>query len=194
MLKPYWDRQSGKQYRLMADSHAELLKYADLSLLATVSKRVDIVPVPSTAALYSLPLNRPLAPLSGNAVRSYETDIERHAGFNLPSRQEARPSTRYNFTLPQPATYSEWVRNSVSPSASYWQNTRHVQQPLRGDSLPIRSPFNEHSALLPNSNQTPDKRRHSKPVTIDSSWLTIPLYILAIFGVVAFGYFSLVRK
>ena len=194
MLKPYWDRPSGKQYRLRADSQVELLKHADLSLLATVAKRVDIVPVPSTAAFDSVPSNRPLAPLSGNAVRRYETDIERHAGLNLLWRQEAQPFTRYNLTLPQSVTYSAWDRDSASPSASYWENTRHVQQPLRGDSPPLRSPFNEHSALLPYSNQSPYEQRDSTPVTTDSSWFTAPRCILAVLGVVAVGYFSFVRK
>lgn len=197
MLKPYRNRQSGKQYRLRADSQIELLKYADLSLLlANISKQVDIIPVPSTAALDSLPSNRRLGPLLGHAVRSYEIDIERQAGLNLPSRQEAQPSSRHKPTLPQPATYSAWGRNSVSPSVSYWQNTRHVQQPLRGDSPPLRSPFNERSALLPSySNQSqPNEQGDSKPVTKRSSWFMGPGFILTILGVVVIGYFSFVRK
>lgn len=192
MLKPYWYRR--KQYRLRADSLVELLKHADLSLLATVAKGVDIVPMPSTAAFDSLPSNRPLAPLSGNAVRRYETDIERHAGLNLFSRQETQSFTGYNYALPQSATYSAWGRNSVSPSASYWENILHVQQPLRGGSPPLRSPLNEHSALLPYSNRSPHEQRDSEPVTTDSPWFTVPRCILVVFGVVAVGYFSFVRK
>ena len=244
MLKPFRNRQSNKQYRLRADSQVALLKYADLSLLATVSEEVvvDIVPVRSTAALNALPSNRRLlAPLSGNAVRGYETDIERHAGFNfLPSGQEApafstrnsltlpqsgtypawvnifshsprsvsssqntrqyvqQPySTRHNPTLPQPATYPEWVNNFnySSRSVSYWQNTQqHIQQAsLRVESSPpLRSPYNERSALLSHySNQQPSNEQgDSEPVKTGSSWGTL----LVLLGVITIGYFSFVRK
>lgn len=213
MLKPYRNRQSSKQYKLKPDSLAELLKHADLSLLlAPVSKGVDIVPVPSTAALHSFPLQRPLAPLSGNAVlRPYETDIERLAGLNLPSHQATPPpstvSTRYNPTiLPQPpGVFSAWGTNSLSLSAtsSYWdENTQHTQHPplggVRGDySFSLRSPLNERSALLPNySNQSPQaqEQNDAESVTTASSWFTGPRVLLAVLGVVAIGYFSFGRR
>lgn len=242
MLKPFWNHQSNKQYRLKADSQVALLKYADLSLLPIVSELVvDIVPVPSTAALSPLPPDRRLlAPLSGNAVRGYETDIEHHAGFSfLPSRQEAQAfstrhdptlpqsatypawvdeftywqntrrhiqqpsSTRHNPTLPQPATHPAWINNFnySSRNVSYWQNTpQHAQQPsIRGNSSrPLRSPFNERSALLfPDSNQQlpHDEPSESEPVkTGSSSWFTESGFLLAMLGVVVIGYFSFVRK
>lgn len=235
MLKPYWHRPSGKQYCLRADSQVELLKYADLSsLLVIVSKGVmDVVPVPPLDSRSSN--RRLLAPLSGNAVRSYETDIERHAGWPyLPSRQEAQQpsisarstvydnptlpqpgtyhawvhnyapsSTRHNnnnHTLPQPATHPAWVNNYAPSPVSYWQITQHVHQPVPGAySPPLRSSFNERSALLPAySSQPLHEHEHeqgdSEPVTTGSSWWTKPRVILALLGVVAIGYFSFVRK
>lgn len=195
MLKPYRDRQSGQQFRLKADSYTELLKHANPSLLVMIPEGLASVPANSAPALYPLALRNPLAPLSANSARSYESDIERHAGLILPSRSEAQPRaqpyTGYGTSVRTPAA---WDGETTSPSASYWRDARPYQQNLRGHSYSRQSSFTR-SELLPYLCESANEPGDPQPVTTDSSWFTAPRCILAIFGVVVlmvsgYRYFS----
>ncbi len=86
MLKPFWDQQSGKQYRLRADSYAELLRRAKFSVAAVLPTGLENVPAWSypawsAPASFSPPLHHPLAPMSANVVWVADCENDGHVGL-----------------------------------------------------------------------------------------------------------------
>lgn len=187
MLKPYWDRPSGKQYRLKANSYTELLKHTNSPPLGVIPEGLGTLPANLDLAS-DPPLSRnPLAPISVNSVWSQFRDIERYAGSILPLQSDAQPYTRYEATLSPPPNRYVWGGQTPSPSVSAWGDTRANQQHIREYS------GSRQSLLIPPeapaySGASNVQQGDPKPEAEDTSWYTTPLYTLAIFGALILGY------
>jgi hypothetical protein len=195
MLKPYRDRQSGKQYKLKAESLTELLKHANISLLPIFQESSNLVTANPNPTLCPGPSRRPLAPLSNNSVRGYETDIERHAGLSVPSRTEAREFTTYAAVLSRSSTRPVWGQAAVAPADPFSRDARHVRQHLRAHSYIPHNTVHESSTLLGHTyHQAAPEQGDPEPPDSNSSWFTVPRCLLAIFAVAAYGVFAFLRR
>ncbi len=82
MLRPYWDRQSGKPYRLHADSYAELLKKrANFSVAAVVPTGLEYVPAWSKPTSIPSLSYHPLVLISVTVVWVAVCENYRHGGW-----------------------------------------------------------------------------------------------------------------
>jgi hypothetical protein len=203
-LKPYWDRPSRKQFRLKADSLDEVLKHAKLSILTKMPKDLDPVPTTSKSTMFPTSSHRPLAPISANSVRKYESDMEHRAGTVLPKRSRVQPFPTYDTPLAGSATYSTLNQKEVPPSP-FWSAARPALQHLLGHSyIPQASyhdhshtpqtSYRDHSAMLPFSNQSDLEQGDPKLESTTTSWLTIPRCLFANFVVGVYGFFTLFSR